>query len=196
MTQMYHARSVEVKFLSTENEYAIHASMKTISHQNFGILIAYILPGFVTLYGIGFLSVTVQGWLAVNPAEAPTIAGFLYVTVASLGIGVVLNTVRRHTLDLFHQWTGIRQANWNYKELQENIAAIEFIIANQFRFHQFHGNLFLALPVPFTAYAWSQSFESWWWCGLFLIMEGIVFLGSRDCYRNYCRRLEEILGTR
>lgn len=170
--------------------------MKNLSSHNFGILIAYILPGFVVLFGIGFWSVTVQSWLAVNPQKAPTIAGFLYVTVASLGIGVVLNTLRRHTLDLFHHFLGIKKAHWNYSDLQENISAIEFVIANQFRFYQFHGNLFLALLFTFVAYELQATTWNWWHFGFFLAVESIVFLGSRDNFRNYYLRLEEILGTK
>ena len=58
--------------------------MSSLSSQNFGPVIAYILPGFVTLWGVSYFSPTVDGWIAASQQGAPTVAGFLYVTLASL----------------------------------------------------------------------------------------------------------------
>jgi hypothetical protein len=43
--------------------------MTEMSQKNFGLLIAYLLPGFVVLWGISFFSPTVQSWLTGSPPD-------------------------------------------------------------------------------------------------------------------------------
>ena len=38
--------------------------MSTLSNQNFGLVIAHLLPGFVALWGVSYFSPTVEGWIA------------------------------------------------------------------------------------------------------------------------------------
>jgi len=148
------------------------------------------------LWGIGQFSKTVQIWFAIHPDIAPTVAGFLYVTIASLGLGVTINTIRRHTIDGMHHYTGVKKISWDYKTLQKNITAIEFIIANQFRFHQFHGNMFLSVLFSFAAYGIATPHWEWSHWGFFLIIESLLWFGSRDNLQNYYHRLEDILGSK
>jgi len=170
--------------------------MRDISSRNFGLIIAYLLPGFTTLWGIGQFSTTVQNWFAIQTDLAPTVAGFLYVTIASLGTGVIVNTFRRHTLDKIHHLTGVQRANWKYSILQENLTAVEFVIANQFRFHQFHGNMLIALIVSFVSWEMTQSAWQWPNWVVFVLIELLLWFGSRDNLRNYYLRLEDILGPK
>ena len=53
--------------------------------KNFGVVIAYLLPGFVALWGVSYFSPTVASWISVSQQGAPTVAGVCYVTLASLG---------------------------------------------------------------------------------------------------------------
>jgi hypothetical protein len=58
--------------------------MQSVSNDNFGPLIAYLVPGMTVLAGVSPFSPTFQGWFATASAAAPSLGGFLYVTVASL----------------------------------------------------------------------------------------------------------------
>ncbi len=68
--------------------------MSELSEKNFGLLIAYVLPGFVTLWGISHFSPTVESWIASSQHGAPTVGGFLYVTLASLAAGLTVSEAR------------------------------------------------------------------------------------------------------
>jgi hypothetical protein len=57
-------------------------ALKDFSDKNFGIIIAYLLPGFVTLNGLSFVSPTVAQWLA-TPPHSPSVSGFLFVLIGS-----------------------------------------------------------------------------------------------------------------
>jgi len=54
--------------------------MQTITNDNFGPLIAYLVPGATVLLGFSLFSPTLQNWFAVAAADAPTIVEILYLT--------------------------------------------------------------------------------------------------------------------
>lgn len=58
--------------------------MSRLSSENFGVIIAYLLPGFVALWGVSYFSPTVASWIVASREGSPTVTGFMYVTLASL----------------------------------------------------------------------------------------------------------------
>ena len=77
--------------------------MQNVSNSNFGPLVAYLLPGATVLLGASPFSPTLQSWFAMAPADAPTIGGFLYLTVASLAVGMTISAIRWALVDtLWH----------------------------------------------------------------------------------------------
>ena len=68
--------------------------MRDLTRDNFGLLIAYLLPGFVALWGAAYHVEAVQSWLRSTAPDAPTIGGFLYATLASTALGLVISAVR------------------------------------------------------------------------------------------------------
>ena len=81
--------------------------MSTLSNQNFRLIIAYLLPGFVALSGVSHFSPTVESRITASQQGAPTVAGFMYVTLASLPAGVTVSAVQWATTDRLHHATGI-----------------------------------------------------------------------------------------
>lgn len=169
--------------------------MRTVTQHNLGVIIAYLLPGFTALWGASHFSATLRGWLGTTPANSPTVSGFLYVTLASLGLGILVNTLRRLTIDPLHHRTGIVPREWDYAQLQENITAVEFLVTHQFRYYQFHANLFLALAFAGLVQWYRLGGWSWWNAALLLVVETLLWLGARDNLRNYFRRLADVLGN-
>src|SRR5258708_7235024 len=81
-------------------------SLKEPSVTNFGLLIAFLLPGFVALWGISYVSEPVRSWFGSTPDYAPSVGGFLYVTLASIVAGLTVSTVRWIVIDTVHHVTG------------------------------------------------------------------------------------------
>lgn len=167
--------------------------MGPVTHETLGVLIAYILPGFTILWGASWHSPLIRTWLEAPPENSPTVAGFLFVTIASLGLGIFSNLIRGLLLDPLHHYTGIRKHDRTYTPLQKNLAAIEFIVTNQFRFYQFAGNMFLAVLCYYVAAETSDPGVSWKGMVLLIIVEAILWFGSRRHLRTYYQRLEEVL---
>ena len=112
--------------------------MSTLSNQNFGLVIAYLLPGFVALWGVSYSSPTVDSWITASQKDAPTVAGFMYVTLASLAAGVTVSAVRWAFIDQLHHATGIVPPAWKFANLEGKLQGYLTLIENHYRYYQFY----------------------------------------------------------
>ena len=171
--------------------------MKEVSSSNFGLLIAFLLPGFVVLWGASYFSGTIALWLS-GSGETPTVGGFMYVTLASVAAGVTVSTVRWAVIDTIHHWTGLPQPHWDFSRLQDNVAAYNVLNEIHYKFYQFHGNLLIALFFVYVARRVHLGFfvEPLGWVDLgCLLLSVILFVGSRDTLRKYYVRVSQLLGS-
>jgi hypothetical protein len=88
--------------------------VKDVTSENFGLLIAYVLPGFVLLWSLAPVLDHHRGWLGQANGDQPTVGGFLYVTLASVGLGQFVSTLRWLLMDSLHHATGIRQPHFDF----------------------------------------------------------------------------------
>ena len=171
--------------------------MKALSGNTLGPLIAYVLPGFTTLWGLSYVSETIRSWLGTSSTATPTVGGFLYVTLGSVAAGLTVSTVRWLVIDTVHHWTGIPRPRWDFSRLQQNVEAFEVLVDIHYRYHQFNAGMFIAILVAYVARrVWLGFWSSpigWLDLGFFLL-EALFFLGSRDTYRKYVLRGEMLLG--
>ena len=70
---------------------------------DFGLLIAYVLPGFVALWGFAVLDPDLEVQMLGTGNTQPTIAGFLFSTVAAVAAGLTISTIRWLMIDAIHQ---------------------------------------------------------------------------------------------
>jgi hypothetical protein len=172
--------------------------MKEVSSSNFGLLIAFLTPGFTVLWGASYFSETIRHWLSVSSASTPTVGGFMYVTLASVAAGVVVSTVRWAVVDTMHEWTGLPQPSWDFSRLQENVAAYHVLNEIHYKYYQFHGNMVVALFFAYMARRMHLGFSTapfgWFDLG-FLLLLVILYAGSRDTLRKYYVRVSQLLGS-
>ncbi len=167
--------------------------MKQVEISHFGLLIAYILPGFVLLWGLSFHSPTIAGWLG-TAGQTPPVSGFLYVMLASVGGGLLASTLRWLVVDRVHYRTGIPQRSWDYSVLPQTVAALEFLVANQYRYYQFYGNTFVAVLLASGAYVAASGKLSLSAAAIVVLVECVLWAGSRDTLRNYHNRAAAFLA--
>ena len=167
----------------------------SINDRDFGLVIAYLLPGFTALWALTYLTDALDPWFGQLPASPPTVGGFLYMTVASIGAGITVSTVRWLVIDSLHRWTGLRPPQWDFSLLRDSVAAFGMIVDHQYRYYQFYGNSLVSLGAVFIARRWSLGFWTSWSavdCGLIVLMI-VFFLGSRDTLRRYYVRAGQLL---
>ncbi len=114
------------------------AAVQSVTNDNFGPLIAYLVPGAVALAGFSPFSATLGAWFASAPADAPSIGGFLYLTVASLAAGMTVSAVRWAVIDTLHARTGLPPPKLDFSLLGGNVEAFVLLIEIHYRHYQFY----------------------------------------------------------
>lgn len=168
--------------------------MGDLSARNFGLLIAYVLPGFVVLWGLGYVSPTIASWLSGAGSTGPSVGGFLYVFLASVGCGMTASAYRWTLLEQVLHRTGIRKPYFNFAMFHERLQGFERIVADHYQYYQFYGNTFIALVVAYPLWRLHGSSGSLFTDAAFLIIEVVFFAGARDALRVFYRRASQLLG--
>jgi hypothetical protein len=172
--------------------------MSTLSNQNFGLVIAYLLPGFVTLWGVSYFSPTVDSWITVSQQGAPAVAGGMYVTLASLGAGLTVSGVRWAIVDSIHYLSGLRRPAWKFVNLDDKLRGFLMLNESHYRYYQFYGNMFVATGFTYAAWLiWSgKGIRAAGWANVhFVVLEGVLFANSRDTLAKFYSRVAQLLGT-
>ena len=167
--------------------------MRDVTTTNFGLLIAYVIPGFVTLLGVSAFSPTVGSWIS-GGEDVPSIGGFLYGTIASVGAGLTVSTIRWLVIDWLLHRTGIDQPDWDFTLLPERVQAFDVLIEIHYRYYQWYGNMIVALLslslLRTIALGWN-----WSGCLAILAMVALFYAGARDTLEKYYRRVEGVLRS-
>tara|TARA_Y100000589_G_C27197431_1_gene647585 strand:- start:2465 stop:2995 length:531 start_codon:yes stop_codon:yes gene_type:complete len=170
--------------------------MQQVTDRNFGYLIAYILPGFVALAGLSAVLPTFDLWLSgISGEDMPSIAGFMYVTLTSVGLGMTTSAIRFVVLDRINDLTGMPRPHWDDSKLQANFDAFRLIVDQHYRYYQFHGNMLVSLVIVYVARRWANGFMFNDGIEFLLIPIGVVFwITARSNLTLYFRRSINLLG--
>ena len=168
-----------------------------MTNRNFGLIVAYLIPGFVLLWGVGFLDPRVASWLSGSTELGPTVAGVLYVTIASLGLGMTVSAARWATVDQLHHTTGLVRPRWTDRDLHNRIEAYTWLIENYYRYYQFYSNTLVSLLIAYAL--WRSSLpdpsQGIGWIELALLLISVVLLaGSRSALSRYYSRAGDLLA--
>jgi hypothetical protein len=185
--------------MGSQSTRAWDAQMKDISEKNFGVVIAFLLPGFLFLWGLSYSCDEVASWLAKSGGkDSPTIAGFLYSTLASLAVGLLISAVRWVLIDHIHKYTGVRDPGMKFANLKDKdrLAGFTGAVENHYRYYQYYANTFVALVGAFAIYvvAGKEPSAAIWATAIGIAVA--LFFGSRDALKKYYSRASKILSDR
>lgn len=172
--------------------------MRDITNNNFGLLIAYVLPGLTVLWGASHFSDTLRSWLSSNPTEVPTIGGFLYVTLGSVAAGMTVSTIRWLFIDGLHHLTGLKEPRWDFSQLASKVEAFDVLIRIHYQFYQFNANMLTSVVFAYVMRKVAHNNGSTifgWEDVAWLLVAVVLFTGSRDTLRRYYMRVERLLGN-
>lgn len=169
--------------------------MQSVSNDNFGPLVAYLVPGATVLLGLRPYFPVLQHWFAAVPPDAPTLGGFLYLTVASLAAGMTVSAVRWAVIDTIHAATGLQPPVLDFSRLHGNVDGLALLIDIHYRHFQFYANMQVATVIAYLchrAYYGFAGTNAWFDAGV-LAIEVVFFLASRDTLRKYYTRSQQLL---
>jgi hypothetical protein len=168
----------------------------------FGHVIAFMIPGFVALWGLAYFSQRIALWL---DAAATRDTSFLYAGAGALGLGLVVSGLRYFVYDraiLRIKRLGVPPVVSDDREaarLKAESQALYDDLRNQFyRYYQFYANSSVALAFSFVGWGVTGAVADfpWWAMALaFLLVETILFLSAVDAITKFRKKKASVLGS-
>lgn len=170
--------------------------MGDFSGRNFGLLIAYVIPGFLSLWGLSFGSGTVREWLRGAGAAGPSVGGAFFVLIACIACGMTANAVRWATVDQVHHLTGLPHPAWDDSRLQDNLEAFDYLVENHFRYYQFYAASIVSMLLAYGAWRLSGHKDPTGGAEFAVsVLAGVFLACSRDALRKYYAGTSLLVGT-
>lgn len=172
--------------------------MSTVTRDSFGPLVAYLVTGATVLWGFSFFSTTLQLWFVLTRPDAPSLGGFLYLTVAAVAAGMTVNAIRWAVIDTIHQMTGLQPAPIDFSRLGQNVEAFSLLIEIHYNHYQYHANMAVATAIAYACYRIQlNAVQTWGWADLSVVVLEIIFIAmSRDTLCKYHSRGGQVLSGR
>jgi len=167
--------------------------MDILSRQ-FGLVIAYLLPGFIALIGVAPFVPMIAGWLRADQS-----GGFgapVYALLAATAAGMVVSCFRWFLVDQVLVLTGLERPRFNAQALEQNPSAFNYLIENHYRYFQFYSNTLVAVIWTYFIYR-SHSTSSHLTLGTdagVMVLCTVLFAGSRDALGKFRMRSQLLAG--
>lgn len=167
-----------------------------LSARNFGLLIAYVIPGFVALWGLSWVSDGVLHWFQGSPAAGPSVGGALFVLLASVACGMTVNALRWASIDQLHHLTGLSHPEWDDSRLQEHLDAFDYLVQNHFRYYQFYAASIVSVLLAYACWRHSGGTDHSGGAEFAVsVLVGVFLAASRDSLRKYYSGTALLVGT-
>lgn len=161
--------------------------MKDITYTQFGLLIAYLLPGFVVIWGISGLWPVAP--LCSGDTEAcatiPSLVWFFNTTLGAITAGMAVSAIRFVLVDTVNHLTGLKRPHVDGHVLQKNLGAVNTVIDHHYRHYQFHANLLVAGMIAYGVHLYKTMTITGLPEVLLIILAVIFWLTARDNLRKY-----------
>ena len=173
--------------------------MIDITSTSFGLLIAYLLPGLVMLFGLSFWFAELRRLFDTFLNGESNLGLFLLVTLASIVMSMMVTLVRWYVFELhICRRHYIPPADFDNLSGMGKIAAFRASVDEHYRYHQFFGCMAVVLPVLFFGWALENHvFGDFWkvmaFSAVFLLVEGFTVKGAYWAYVAYVDRARHIM---
>lgn len=174
--------------------------MKEYGYTPFGLVIAFMLPGFAGLYGLSLWFPALNVSLQVVTGPSASIAALLVLVMQSLLLGLEVTLLRWL---IFERLLG-QSHSFTSKEFQklsepETLSAFHMVVEQHYRYHQFWGGL--AVVIPIGAAGWLRSSPATLelklaGAALLFALECLTAAGALSALRLYVDRGKAILAKR
>ena len=171
------------------------APVEETLHRSFGYIVAYILPGLVALWAASLIWTDVPISTYLDARADVSASGWFFLIFGSLGIGLIVSSVRWLLVDTIHHRTGLTAPRIDFSRLQDRQEAFLTAVEHNYRYYQFYANLFVSLV--FALFGSVAQVSGLWSAKTYaavVSLSVLLFVASRDCLRRYYVRLGQVLG--
>ncbi len=166
------------------------------SSKYFGLVVAYLLPGFIGLAGIVPLWPAIAQWFRPVSQGDLGIGPTTYAILAAITAGMIVSCFRWLLIDHLHHANGIRRPRWEDSRLGENLGAFNYLVEVHYRYYQFYSNCLVAI---IFAYGVNRFLKASPLLGFgtdlgVAILCIVLFVGSRDALSNYYEGTNRLLN--
>ena len=172
--------------------------MKDVTSTSFGYVIAFLLPGLVGLYGLGYWSETIHGLLQPAFSATATVGPSLILLLGALAIGLCISALRCFLFEKACCREHCFSADMFAKLCQgDRLTSFRAVVDEHYRYHQFYGGCFVALIVLYVGWIWrSYSVLNPEFVLLtigFVCLEVLLFITAVDAFKKYIDRGKTIV---
>jgi hypothetical protein len=124
--------------------------MGGLSPLDFGLFMAYILPGFVAVFALTYISPWARQVFNLVLSKDSSVGATFIIFLAALAIGIIVSALRGLVLDAIQFKSGVsRLPQINLGKIRDPnvLSAFKEAINNVYRFSQFYGNMAVALTM-------------------------------------------------
>jgi hypothetical protein len=153
-------------------------------------LIAFVLPGFASLFSIRYFSNYINQLIIQITSSEPKINHVIILLIVSLICGLIISAIRNLILDKIQFWTGVKEQTTDYSKLKSEGTQKLFDAAvnNIYRFCQFYGNIFITIFAHLLIYIFNHwkhnDLKSYTVTGIIIIIEVILFINHRSLLKE------------
>jgi hypothetical protein len=171
--------------------------MKDVTSTSFGLVIAYLLPGFAAFFALSFWSPPVRDLFTKFLVAESSVGSFLLVIICSLTAGLEVAIFR---WILFEKWLckskKLDKAKFAHLGVEAKLTAFRAAVDEHYRYHQFWGGMAVAIPFIGWGVVNASNGSTWEKAGLavaLLIVEIVTIIAARSAFYNYVDRADNIL---
>jgi hypothetical protein len=171
--------------------------MKEVTSKNFGLIIAFWLPGFILLWNLSYLSDLAASAIMPKAGADRSVGDFLFASLGSLALGLLVSAARSLILEPILYWTGVKRVpEASYAKLanKDVLAAFEAAIEAHYRYSQYYGNTLIAVATGLAiSFADGITMPAGTLRTVAIVLMVGLALASRKELRAFCEKARHIL---
>ncbi len=169
-----------------------------VSGLDFGVIIAFVAPGFVALQATSYYTSVTQAWMAAASDKDPGVGVFLFVLLGSLSMGLIVSGIRALLIDnLLRSHLLLRRfaippnkLDWSKVE-EKNLLVLLTIRDGFYRHYQFYANTFVAVLLWSFSHAFASGLQRQYWALIAAVLCAL-FLSARSSLRQYVLAVNQV----
>jgi len=130
----------------------------TLLDRSFALIIAFVLPGLIALFGIATVNPTVLAWFT-GAAAGPTLVGLFFVLFAALALSLVISALRWYLFEQLAWLPGcpIVKAPPRFNQAKRVTCEAQFIDIRHQHYYYYLAHSHTALAIPIAVMAWMSG---------------------------------------